>query len=56
MVCFRAIKNEKNHGSLIFLFRTMQADFGAVSNAGAVTHDVAAHSKPVKPKNVKRKS
>jgi len=34
----------------------MQADFGAVSNAGAVTHDVAAHSKPVKPKNVKRKS
>jgi predicted secreted protein len=34
----------------------MQADFGAVSNVGAVTHDVAAHSKPVKPKNVKRKS
>jgi hypothetical protein len=33
----------------------MQADFGAVSNVGA-THDVAANSKPVKPKTVKRKS
>jgi len=33
----------------------MQADFGVVSNVGA-THDVAAHSKQVKPKNVKRKS